>query len=149
MRYDVSKATAPAMPNLGKGTECVKLLLSQVSKDIQEPLLPMTLPALAAHLCEVEFMYSDNKYYELCGQMGHLIGPSGIGKDQLHDLIEAIQRSFRARQFYKRDMINGFFGRIPFAYKARGERKGKIPRRGSYDEEFLLKLDEYLKKSDV
>jgi hypothetical protein len=27
--------------------------------------------------------------------MGHLIGPSGIGKDQLHDLIEAIMRSFR------------------------------------------------------
>ena len=27
--------------------------------------------------------------------MGHLIGPSGIGKDQLHDLVEAIMRSFR------------------------------------------------------
>ena len=25
MRYDISKATAPAMPNLGKGTECIKL----------------------------------------------------------------------------------------------------------------------------
>ena len=23
MRYDVSKATAPAMPNLGKGAECI------------------------------------------------------------------------------------------------------------------------------
>ena len=96
MNYNISTTTPPAMPNLGKGTECIKLLLSQASKDIQEPLLPMTLPALAAHLCEVEFMYSDNKYYELCGQIGHLIGPSGIGKDQLHDLIEAIQRSFRA-----------------------------------------------------
>ena len=60
------------MPKPSKGTEIVKLLLSQV-----------------------EFMYSDNKYYELCGQMGHLIGPSGIGKDQLHDIIEAIMRSFR------------------------------------------------------
>jgi len=95
MRYDVSKAIAPAMPNLGKGTECIRLLLSQASKDMHEPLLPMSIPALAAHLSEVEFMYSDNKYYELCGQMGHLIGPSGIGKDQLHDLIEAIIRSFR------------------------------------------------------
>ena len=27
--------------------------------------------------------------------MGHLIGPSGIGNDQLHDLVEAIMRSFR------------------------------------------------------
>ena len=30
----------------------------------------------------------------LC-RIWHLIGPSGIGKDQLHDLIEAIMRSFR------------------------------------------------------
>ena len=270
MKYEISKATAPAMPNLGKGTEIVKLLLSQVSKEMQEPLLPMTIPALAAHVSDVELMYSDNKYYELCGQMGHLIGPSGIGKDQLHDLIEAIMRSFRdhdeieykklenwqhvkntkgdnkdkpdrpdvaiwfppidvtsaaflqnalgleklgartqylnlpevemvdkmcgghkqvsmmvrniydrkrvgalrataegvtgnpliranltfssipevARMFYKRDMINGFFGRIPFSYKARGERKGKIPRKGNYDEDFLLKLDEYLLRLD-
>ena len=50
---------------------------------MREPLLPMTIPALAAHVSDVEFMYSDNKYHELCGQMGHLIGPSGIGKDQL------------------------------------------------------------------
>ena len=54
---------------------------------MREPLLPMTIPALAAHVANVELMYSDNKYYELCGQIRHLIGPSGIGKDQLHDLI--------------------------------------------------------------
>ena len=50
MRYDISKATAPAMPNLGKGTECIKLLLSQASKDIQEPLVPMFFPILGAHI---------------------------------------------------------------------------------------------------
>ena len=66
MNYNIFDRTAPAMPKPSKGTEVVKLLLSQVSNDIREPLLPMTLPALAAHLCEVEFMYSDNKYYELC-----------------------------------------------------------------------------------
>ena len=270
MNYDIFSHTAPAMPKPGKGTEIVKLLLSQVSKEMQEPLLPMTIPALAAHVSDVELMYSDNKYYELCGQMGHLIGPSGIGKDQLHDLIEAIMRSFRdhdeieykklenwqhvkntkgdnkdkpdrpdvaiwfppidvtsaaflqnalgleklgartqylnlpevemvekmcggrknvsvmvrnifdrkrvgalrataegvtgnpliranltfssvpevARLFYKRDMTNGFFARIPFVYKARGERKGKIPRKGEYDEAFLQKLDEYLLRLD-
>ena len=32
MRYDISKQAAPAMPTLGKGTECIKLLLSQASK---------------------------------------------------------------------------------------------------------------------
>ena len=92
------------MPKPGKGTEIVKLLLSQVSKEMQERLLPMTFPALAAHLANVELMCSDTKYYELCGQMGHLIGPSGIGKDQLHDLIEAIMRSFRDhdKQEYKK-----------------------------------------------
>ena len=39
----------------------------------------MCIPALAAHLSEVSFTYSDNKNYEICGQMGHLIGPSSIG----------------------------------------------------------------------
>jgi len=95
MTYNIFSSTAPAMPMPTKGTEICKLLLSKVSKDMQEPLVPMAIPALAAHLCDVKFMYSDNKYYELCGQMGHLIGPSGIGKAQLSSLIEAIQRKFR------------------------------------------------------
>ena len=237
---------------------------------MREPRVPMIIPALAAHLTDVEFLYSDNKYYELCGQMGHLIGPSGIGKAQLTQLVEAIQRSFRshdemefkklvdwqrqvktrsanrdkperpdvafwfppaditnpafiqnamalekmggrtqfinlpevemadrmcgghrqvsqiirniydcqragalratadgvtgnpilrvnitfsstpdaARSFYKKDLTNGFFGRIPFAYKARGERKGRIPRVGSFNDEFMAKLDEYLLRLD-
>ena len=50
MRYDISKQTAPSMPRLGKGTECIKILLSQVSKDVQEPLVPMLFPILEAHL---------------------------------------------------------------------------------------------------
>ena len=95
MDYNVFSNTAPAMPKPGKGTEICKLLLSQASRDMREPLVPMAIPALAAHLSDVEFMYSDNKYYELCGQMGHLIGPSGIGKAQLTHLIGAIMRSFR------------------------------------------------------
>ena len=95
MKYDIFSNTAPAMPNPAKGTEICKLLLSQASKDMREPLVPMAIPALAAHLTNVEFMYCDNKYYELCGQMGHLIGASGIGKAQLTHLVEAIQRSFR------------------------------------------------------
>ena len=59
MRYDISKANAPAMPNLGKGTECIKILLSQASKDMDEPLVPMDLPALSARLTDVELMCSD------------------------------------------------------------------------------------------
>lgn len=270
MTYNIFNRTAPVMPKPSKGTEFCKILLSQVSKDMREPLVPMIIPALSAHLSEVELMYCDNKYYELCGQMGHLIGASGIGKGQFPDLIEAIQRRFRAhdeteykrlvdwqrqkntkgankdkperpevaiwfppsdvtnpafiqnamalenqggrtmylnlpevemadkmcgghkqvsqtirniydrarmgalratadgvtgnpilrvnitfssspeaaRAFYRKDLTNGFFGRIPFAYKARGERKGKIPRQGTYDQDFLDKLDEYIVRLD-
>ena len=270
MSYNIFSPTAPAMPKPSIGTDFCKFLLSQASKDMREPLVPMAMPALSTHLTNVEFMYCDNKYYELCGQMGHLIGPSGIGKAQLTHLIEAIMRSFRdhdeteykklvdwqrqmktrgankekperpdvcfwfppadltnaafiqnamalekmggraqylnlpevemadricgghravsqmirniydrqragalrataegvtgnpilranitfsstpeaARTFYKKDLTNGFFGRIPFAYKARGERLGKIPRQGTYDEDFLKKLDEYLLRLD-
>lgn len=36
-----------------------------------------------------------NKYDGLFGQMGHLLGPSGIGKAQLSPLLEAIMRPFR------------------------------------------------------
>ena len=266
MYYNIFDHTAPVMPKTTKGTEICKILLSQASQDMRETLVPMAIPALAAHLSDVKFKYSDNKYYELCGQMGHLIGPSGIGKAQLSHLIEAIMRRFRehdeieykklvdwqrqmktkgankekperpdvsfwfppadltnpafiqnamalekqggrtqylnlpevemankmcgghrqvsqvirniydchragalrataegvtgnpilrvnitfsstpeaARAFYKKDMTNGFFGRIPFAYKARGERSGRIPRQGQYDDEFLAKLDKYL-----
>ena len=57
MRYDISKAKAPEMPNLGKGTECIKLLLSQASKDMHEPLVPMFFPVLGAHISVAEFRY--------------------------------------------------------------------------------------------
>ena len=96
MKYDIFSSKAPAMPQAGKGTLFVKFLLSQASKDMQEPLIPMAFPALSAHLTDVKFRYSDNKDYELCGQMGHLIGPSGIGKAQLTHLVEAIMRPFRS-----------------------------------------------------
>ena len=271
MIYNIFDKAAPVMPRPSKGTEFCKLLLSKALKDMREPLIPMVIPALAAHLSGVEFQYCDNNYYELCGQMGHLIGPSGIGKAQLTRLIEAVMRTFRdhdeteykklvdwqrqvktrgankekperpevcfwfppadltnaaflqnamalekmnnrtqflnlpevemadricgghkqvsqmvrniydcqragalratadgvvgnpilracltfsstpeaARLFYKKDLTNGFFGRIPFAYKKRGERKGLIPRQGNYyDGKFLAQLDSYLKLLD-
>lgn len=96
MTYDIFSTMAPKMPNTGKGTNFIKFILSQASRDMREPLVPMAIPALAAHLSGVSFMYSDNKYYEICGQMGLLIGPSGIGKAQLTHLVEAIMRSFRS-----------------------------------------------------
>ena len=55
MRYDITTNKAPGMPNLGKGTECIKLLLSQASKDMHEPLVPMLFPSLGAHISDAEF----------------------------------------------------------------------------------------------
>ena len=55
MIYDITKPTAPALPTLGKGTECIKLLLSQASKDMQEPHFPMFFPSFGAHTNDAEF----------------------------------------------------------------------------------------------
>ena len=94
MKYDVSKHKAPEMPKLGKGTECVKLLLSQASKDMHEPLVPMLFPSLGAHFSGAEFQYPDRSWKEMCGLMANLVGDSGCNKGQLTDLTKAICRDF-------------------------------------------------------
>ena len=76
MKYDISKATAPAMPTLGKGTECIKILLSQVWKGMQEPIVPMLFPPLGAHICGSEFQYPDYSWKEPTGMMCNLVAPS-------------------------------------------------------------------------
>jgi hypothetical protein len=61
MRYNISSTKAPEMPNLGKGTECIKLLLTQASKDMHESHFPMKIPAFSAHMADVEVIYLDTK----------------------------------------------------------------------------------------
>ena len=95
MKYDISKQTAPAMPSLGKGTECIKILLSQASKGIQEPLVPMLFPVLGAHISGAEFQYPDNSWKEMTGMMANLVANSGDNKGQLSPLVEAICHDFR------------------------------------------------------
>lgn len=95
MKYNISKTSAPMMPRLGKGTDCIKILLSQVSKDMHEPLVPMLFPILGAHVSGAEFMYPDQSWKEPCGMMGNLVADSGAGKGQLSSLVEAICRDFR------------------------------------------------------
>ena len=80
MRYDISKSKAPAMPNLGKGTECIKILLSQASKDMHEPLVPMLFPILGAHMSGSEFQYPDLTWKEPCGMMANLVCDLGYNK---------------------------------------------------------------------
>jgi len=49
MIFDITKPKAPEMPSLnGKGLEAIKLLLSQTSKDMHAPLLPMLFPVLGS-----------------------------------------------------------------------------------------------------
>ena len=95
MRYNISKPSAPKMPKFGKGTECIKILLSLVSKDVQEPIVPMLFPILGAHISGAEFQYPDLTWKEPCGMMAHLVAESGGNKGQLSYLVEALCRDFR------------------------------------------------------
>lgn len=266
MIYDITKPIAPAMPKLGKDLAIVKLLLSQVSKDMQEILAPLLFDSLASHISGTVFMYPDLTWKEICGLITAVSTVSAGGKGQLQRLVEAIMRVARqhdemelqklvewqktvkskaankekpvrpdvsfwippsditnaafiqnamacekdgehtqyynlpevemadrmcgghrqvtqtirniydiqkagalratadgvtgnptlrvnmnisctpgeARKFFKHDLFNGTLGRIAFSYKARGNRDGKIPRQGKYDEDFLAQLDEYI-----
>ncbi len=49
INYDITPPIAPKMPNLGKGAECIRLLLSQVSKHMHESLFSMLFPILAVN----------------------------------------------------------------------------------------------------
>ena len=266
MIYDITKPIAPAMPKLGKDLAIVKLLLSQVSKDMQDILAPLLFDSLASPISGTAFMYPDLTWKEICGLITAVSTVSAGGKGQLQRLVEAIMRVARqhderelqklvewqkiikskaankekpvrpdvsfwippsditnaafiqnamacekdgehtqyynlpevemadrmcgghrqvtqsirniydmqrtgalratadgvtgnptlrvnmnisctpgeARKFFKNDLFNGTLGRIAFSYKARGNRDGKIPRQGKYDEDFLAQLDEYI-----
>ena len=86
-RYNFFYKEAPEMPKPGKGTKFAKFIASKVSSDMRFPILPSIFPAISTYLACVSFIYSDNKNYEMCGQMSHLIGTSGSGKAQLTHLI--------------------------------------------------------------
>ncbi len=83
------------MPKLGKGTECLKLLLSQTSLDMHAPLLPMLFPVIGTKISNAEFQYPSGQWLEMCGQQAVLIADSAGNKGQLGLLVEAINRDFR------------------------------------------------------
>ena len=93
MIYDITKPTPPEMPNLGKGLETQRLLLSQASKDMYEPLVPMFFPVLGAHISGAEFQYPDLTWKEMCGKMAHLVADSGNNKGQFGNLVELFARN--------------------------------------------------------
>ncbi len=91
----INSLFSPKMPKLGKGTECIKLLVSQISPDMRESIIPMVFPSLGTFVTGVEFQYISNKWYEPTGMMAHLVADSGMGKGQLTDCIEAVMAKYR------------------------------------------------------
>ena len=61
------------MPNLGRGTECIALLLSQVSRDMHQSVVPMLFSPLGAHISGSEFMYPDLSWKETSGMSANLV----------------------------------------------------------------------------
>ena len=80
MKYDITTNKAPEMPNLGRGTECIKLLLSQASKDMRETLVPMLFPSLGAQIGVAEIPCLDHKWRAFCSKMANWVAKSG-GRD--------------------------------------------------------------------
>ena len=95
MYYDTFSGSALAMPKPCKGIEIIGLYTSQVSPEMREAITPMPFSAFASHLKGVRVKYCNNRYLEFHGQINHFIGSSGVGKDQLDKIVEAICRSFR------------------------------------------------------
>ncbi|MCQ2278916.1 MAG: hypothetical protein MJZ62_06405 [Bacteroidales bacterium] len=91
------------MPTLGKGTECIKLLLSQTSNDMNQPLVPMLFPILGAHMTGTEFLYPDQTWKEPCGIMTNLVAESGGNKGQLSNQVETLSY---ARKDCKNDLYD-------------------------------------------
>ena len=50
MDYNIFSNIAPAIPKLSTGIEFVKFAISQVSKDMHEPLFPMLFPILKVEI---------------------------------------------------------------------------------------------------
>lgn len=93
MKYNLSKTTPPAIPRLGKDTESVALLPSQVSKDVHQPIVPMLFPILGAHVSGAEFTYPDLSWKEMSGMMVNLAAVRSAGKGQLSSIVGTTTRS--------------------------------------------------------
>ena len=73
VEYNISKSTPPGMPNLVRGTKCMLFLLSKVSKDMHQSIVPILFSLLESHASGAKFMRLDRKWKEMCGMMGNLV----------------------------------------------------------------------------
>jgi len=131
MKYNITKPQSLKIPELGKGTECIKLLLSQASKDMYEPLVPKFFPILGAHMSGVEFQYPDLNWKEPAGMMANLVAESGGNKGKLSNIEKPLSRLPSPRRQLQR---TGLRARCPL----RPYRSFRMPRR---------EVSSYLRKS--
>ena len=73
----------------------MQLLLSQASKDMQEPLFPMLFPKLEVEINGAIFQYSDLNQEKSCRMKTYLVADSGYNKEQLSNIVETICPNFR------------------------------------------------------
>jgi hypothetical protein len=59
MKYDISNKTAPNMPTLGKGTECIQIIPSQASKTMLFLLIPMYFTLLGTQVCVFKIQHPE------------------------------------------------------------------------------------------
>lgn len=95
-KLQLNNKTAPKLDKYGKGTESIKFIVSNVSKDVRDAIVPTLFPILGAHISNTEFLYCDNSWKETCGQIALLAADSGGNKNQLTRLANILCRDFVA-----------------------------------------------------
>ncbi|MDD5856545.1 MAG: hypothetical protein PUC90_09475 [Prevotella sp.] len=112
MSYNIFSATKPAMPKVPKTAKIIDLVLKNVSSDMREPLVPLLFPLLGSRISDAKFLYPDNTYKELCGQMAHLVADSGANKGQFGTLVEQINGDLRTHDYEVLEKLASFNKRI-------------------------------------
>jgi len=64
---EITNNNPPAMPRLGKGMECVRLIASEVSEDMRQAVIPMIFGPLGANVSNAKFQYPSGAWMEICG----------------------------------------------------------------------------------
>ena len=59
MKYYINNKTAPNMPTLGKGTECIQIIPSLDSKTMLFLLITMYFTLLGTQVCVFKFQHLD------------------------------------------------------------------------------------------
>jgi hypothetical protein len=59
MKYNISNKTAPKMPTLGKGTECIQIIPSLDSKTMLFLLITMYFTLLGTQVCVFKYQHPE------------------------------------------------------------------------------------------